>query len=230
MKERLGGEAAVVGSIISPFFMAAELRGFENTLMDLFTSPHDVVRMIGVALESSKRYADRAADLGLDAVFIDDSTATGQLISPEMAESYDVAHLKELVAYMRKAGLRTIVHNDAQQPYLDLQAAVAPSCLHFNNDYVDLAETFERFRGKVSVMAGINHQELIFRKSPEEVEAAVKRTIELYGDAPGLLIAPGCEIPFKSPLENIVRLRQACERHGRYQDQNSDEKQEKEEV
>jgi uroporphyrinogen decarboxylase len=121
------------------------------------------------------------------------------------------------VGYMREKGLRTIVHNDAQMPYLDLQAAARPSCLHFNNDFVDLDDTFGRLRGKMCVMAGINHQELIFRRSPDEVEEAVRDAIARYGDAPGLIIAPGCEMPFKSPVENIVRVREACERHGRCQ-------------
>lgn len=216
LQERLGGEAAVVGSIDSPFFVASELRGFESMLMDLFTAPEAMVRIIDVTLESSKRYADHAARLGLDAVFIDDSTATGQLVPPEMAEAYDTAYLARLVGHMREKGLRAIVHNDAQAPYLDLQAAARPSCLHFNNDYVDLDETFGRLRGKLCVMAGINHQDLIFRRSPDEVEEAVRDTIARYGGGPGLIVAPGCEVPFKSPAENIVRVREACERHGRY--------------
>jgi len=216
MKERVGSEVAVVGSITSPFFTASELRGFENMLMDLFNDPTAMVRIVETTLESSKRYADRAAEAGLDAVLIDDSSATGQLVAPETAQTYDIAFLAPLVAYMAERGLRTIVHNDAMMPYLDLQAGVRPSCLHFNNDYVDLVATFEQFRGRLCVMAGINHQELIFQRSAEEVEGAVRGTIERYGRGPGLIVAPGCEIPFRSPLENIVRLREACERHGRY--------------
>jgi uroporphyrinogen-III decarboxylase len=48
------------------------------------------------------------------------------------------------------------------------------------------------------------------------VEDKVRSVIELYGKGPGLIVAPGSEIPFKSPVENILRVREACEKYGRY--------------
>jgi uroporphyrinogen decarboxylase len=216
MIETAGKDVPVVGSTISPMFVTSELRGYENLMMDTMNCPDAVHKMVQVALESAKMYGERVASMGVDTVFLDDSSATGSLVSPEMCESYDTAYVRPLIARYRELGIRTIVHNDAQMPYLDLQAAAGPAALHFNNDYVNLSETFEKLRGKLCVISGINHQDLIFRKSAQEVEDAVKGAMALYGKAPGLIIAPGCEMPFKSPVENIVRLREACEKYGRY--------------
>jgi uroporphyrinogen-III decarboxylase len=47
-------------------------------------------------------------------------------------------------------------------------------------------------------------------------EDAVAKIIDLYGQEPGLIIAPGCEVPFKSPVENMVMLRESCIRFGTY--------------
>jgi uroporphyrinogen-III decarboxylase len=33
--------------------------------------------------------------------------------------------------------------------------------------------------------------------------------MRLWGDAPGLVIAPGCELPYKTPMENIRALKDA---------------------
>jgi uroporphyrinogen-III decarboxylase len=101
-------------------------------------------------------------------------------------------------------------------PYLGLQLETGPNCLHFNNDYVDHPETFSTYRGKTVLMSGINHQELLFRKSPQEVEDAVAKVIDLFGKGPGLIIAPGCEVPFKSPVENMITLRESCIKFGTY--------------
>jgi len=30
-----------------------------------------------------------------------------------------------------------------------------------------------------------------------------------WGDGPGYMVAPGCEMPFKTPMENIIALREA---------------------
>jgi uroporphyrinogen-III decarboxylase len=54
---------------------------------------------------------------------------------------------------------------------------------------------------------------LLFKRSPDEVEEEVKRVMGLWGKAPGLMVAPGCELPYKTPLENIQRLKEATARH-----------------
>ena len=50
-------------------------------------------------------------------------------------------------------------------------------------------------------MAGVDHQKVLFKKTPA-VEQEVKRTIDMFGKAPGLIIAPGCEMPFKTHREH----------------------------
>jgi uroporphyrinogen-III decarboxylase len=67
--------------------------------------------------------------------------------------------------------------------------------------------------GRMCIMPGIDHQQLLFRRTPDEVEKAVRSVIDRYGDRPGIIMAPGCEMPFKTPMENIVRLRETCHRN-----------------
>jgi hypothetical protein len=45
---------------------------------------------------------------------------------------------------------------------------------------------------------------------------AVVMVLELYRRGSGLIISAGCEAPFKSPLRNMVRLRDVSERNRRY--------------
>ena len=220
IKDKVGKEVAIVGSTLSPFFVATELRGYENIMMDALTAPDVVDRLVAVALESLKLYGERASALGLEDVFIDDSGASGALVSEEMCQSFDIKYVTALVQRYRALGLRSILHNDAQLPYLDLQVGAGPACVHFNNDLVDLLSVFSKHRGKVVLMSGINHQELLFRRTPVEVRDAVRKVIELYGKGPGLIIAPGCEPPFKRPVATMVAprhspatLRRPCTRY-----------------
>ncbi len=216
LQEKIGKEVAVIGSVISPFFVATELRGYENLMMDTINDPSIVHRMIKVAMGSEIMYGERIAALGLEATFLDDSSASGTLVSPEMCDAYDIAYLHQVLEKFRSLGIRTIVHNDSQFPYLDQQISAGASCTHFNNDFVDLPGLIQKYRGKVCMMSGINHQEVIFKRTPEDVEGKVRSALDLYGKNPGLIIAPGSEIPFKSPQENIIRVREACEKYGRY--------------
>jgi uroporphyrinogen decarboxylase len=203
LQESIGGEVAAVGSTLSPFFVATELRGNWNLMMDTITSTEVVKRVIKVALESLKTYGERLNTLRIEHVFVDDSSATGSLVSPEMCSSLDTRFVREQVQNYRSLELRTILHIDAQLPYLDMQIEIAPACLHFNNYFVDLPAVLVKHRGKSAMMSGINYQELLFRRSPQEAEEAVVKVLDLYSGGLGLIIAPGCEVPFKSPLENL---------------------------
>ena len=216
LQERIGREVAVLGSTISPFFLASQLRGYENIMLDTVSDPATVHRIVKVALESLKMYGERISALGLEASFMDGSVASGQLISPEMCGEYDITYLRQLLERFRSLGIKTLVHNDAELPYLNQQIEAGAAAVHYNNDLVDPVKVFREHGGKVCLASGIDHGVLIFRKTPEEVEGKVREVIELFGDVPGLIMAPGSEIPFKSPLENILRVREACEKNGRY--------------
>ncbi len=216
MNDRIGKEIEVVACIDSPFVIASEVMGYEKLMMALLSSPGDVEKLVATLTESSKAYAERAASYaGLESIFIENGMAGGDMVRLPMCQRYDLTYAKQVVDRCRSLGLKTIIHNCAAKPYLEAEAEMMPDCIHFNNKYVDLPKTFASLRGRLCVMSGIDHMELMFTGSPEEVEAETKRVIELYGREPGLILAPGCEMPFKIPVENVARLKHAAETYGR---------------
>jgi len=217
MNERIGKEIAVVGCIDSPFVIASEVIGIERLMISLLSSPNEMQRLVSTVTESSKMYADHIAlDLGLESIFIENGMAGADMVRLEACQRFDLSHMKELIDYCHKLGLKTIVHNCSARPYLEAQAGIGPDCLHFNNKMVDLKSTFDALRSKLCVMSGIDHMELLFNGSPSELEAELIRVIELFGKKPGFILAPGCEMPFKTPLENIACFKRTVEIYGRY--------------
>jgi uroporphyrinogen decarboxylase len=217
MSEKIGKEVAVVGCIDSPFVIASEIIGYENLMMALLSAPDEILKLISTLTESCKMYADRIAlDIGLDSIFIEDGMAGGEMVRLNTCQRFDLSFMKQMIDHCHSLGLKTIVHNCSASPYLDAQVVLRPDCLHFNNKFVDLDATFRSLRGKVCVMSGIDHMELLFRGAPEEVEKEVSRVIGLFGKEPGFILAPGCEMPFKTPLENIRSFKETVERDGKY--------------
>ncbi len=216
LQKKIGNEVAVVGAVDTPLIVCSELRGYENLLMDMVNRPELVEQMIDVVVESEIMYGEALEKIGIETVFMEEGMAGGNQVGPDVVTRFDIEHVKHLIAEYKKRGLRTIVHNCSEMPYLDLESTMGENSLHFNNGYVDLASVFERLRGKLCLMSGINHQEVMYKRTPKDVETSVKDVIDLYGKEPGLIIAPGCEMPFKTPLENIVALRSAVEKYGTY--------------
>ncbi|MCU0861158.1 MAG: hypothetical protein MUE65_02430 [Methanomassiliicoccales archaeon] len=213
--QEIGGKVAVVGSCSSPTWIASETIGFENLMMAYFQQPDLVHSMLRTLTQSCKAYGERASEAGMEVVFVDDSGGGREMVSLDMYRTFDAAYLKEAMGHWSRLGVRTIIHNDSAEPFYEAQAELGPSALHVHLQAVDTAKLFEATRGRLCVMAGIDHMTLLYKKTPHEVDAEVRRVMGIWGDSPGLMIAPGCELPYKTPLENVIMLRESAASFGR---------------
>ena len=72
-------------------------------------------------------------------------------------------------------------------------------------------------KGNTCFIAGIEHRDLLLNRAPDEVTAAVKSALDAWGQDPGLILGPGCELPYKVPVENIKAFKESVERYGKRQ-------------
>lgn len=216
MVEAVGGEVPVVGSCVSPTWIVSETIGMETLLMAYFQSPEAIHGALRKVTESCKAYGERAHQIGIEDIFVDDSGAGMEMVSLETYTEFDRGYLQQVMSRWKGLGLRTIIHNDSAAPFYESQLDLAPEAMHLHLKAVEPPKFFEQARGRACVMAGIDHTELLFKKSAQEVDAEVRRIIGLWGKDAGFMIAPGCELPYKTPLENIRMLRDATARYGTY--------------
>jgi uroporphyrinogen-III decarboxylase len=215
MQEKIGDEIKVIGCLDSPFMIASETVGMENIMMAQYTAPDAVTKLVGTITESCIAYSEHLDRLSIDTVFVDNSSAGMELNSLEMCERFDHHHLRPLMSKMCAKGIGTILHNDSAHPYLQKQLELGPTGLHFHLKSVDMVKTFDMARGKTCVMAGIDHTELLFQKTPADINIEVMRIMETWKGSPGFIMAPGCELPYKTPIENLRALKEAVERYER---------------
>ncbi|MBI0583041.1 MAG: uroporphyrinogen decarboxylase family protein [Methanomassiliicoccus sp.] len=214
MLDKVGKEAAVVGCINSPTVIASELLGMENVMMGYFTDPDAVNKVLDVLTESSKAYGEALVEIGVEDVFIENATAGGEMVSPEQYDEYDKKYFGLVLDSYKGKGLRTICHNCAAKPFWSAQLELGPTAMHIHLKNVDPGEVFDGVRGRACMIAGVDHTEVLQTGSPDTVEAEVKNALELWGDDPGIIIGPGCEMGYKTPVENIKRLKESVERYG----------------
>jgi len=217
LQEKIGEGIEVVGCINAPFIIASEVIGYDKIMVAPRKNPKEAHKLFETITESAKIYADRIAqDYGLDTLFIVDGTAGADQIGLDFCTQFDLYYVGKLIDHCRSLGLKTIIQNGSSAPYLEAQAALKPDAIHFNNRAVDLAKTFDMFRQRLCVVSGIDHMELLLRGTPDDVEREVQRAVDLYGKASGLMLAAGAEMGFKTPVENIRRLKEAAARYGSY--------------
>jgi uroporphyrinogen-III decarboxylase len=214
MQKEIGWEVAVVAGVVSPFLIVSGIIGYENMMMGLLSAPAPIDDLLGTVLESVRMYGEALPGLGIEDVFVEDGSAGMEQNSPELCERYDQKYLGEQLSHYRMLGLRTIIHNCSASPYLELNARHRANAIHFSMASVDAALVFQRLKGRTCVMAGMDQDEVLFKGTPDEVEAKARDTCALWGHEAGFMLAPD-EMPSKTPVENIVRLRECVDRYGR---------------
>jgi uroporphyrinogen-III decarboxylase len=87
--------------------------------------------------------------------------------------------------------------------------------LHLTPKSEQRRDVYDRFRSRTVMIGGIDQTFLLFKGTPEQVEAEVRGMMSDWGGGPGYMIAPGCEMAFKTPVENLIALREAAARYAR---------------
>ncbi len=208
LQERYGHEVAVVGCINGPMMMSGEVMGYENLLMSTWSEPDLVMQLMDRLLESSVMYGEHLGKMGIGHVFIEDGTCSPDVNSIDGLEKFDLGCLSKVMSSFRSNGLRSIVHNCAANPYLDGYTRMEIEALHLTPKAEDRQAVYDKFRQRTTFIGGIDQAFLLFKGTPAQVEKEVKAMMSDWGESPGYMIAPGCEMAFKTPIENIIALRE----------------------
>ncbi|NLX48017.1 MAG: hypothetical protein GXY70_07620 [Euryarchaeota archaeon] len=209
LHETCGKEVAVVGCINGPMMMCGEVMGYEDLLIATWSEPGPVEELMKKLVMSSAMYGEHLARMGVYHVFIEDGTCSADVNSVEGLRRFDLGFLSDVLSSFSSKGLRSIVHNCAANPYLDGYLEMKVDALHVTPKAEDRKDVYDMFRSRTTVVGGIDQMFLMFRGSPEEVALEARAMMSDWGEGPGYMMAPGCEMAFKTPLENIAALREA---------------------
>jgi len=213
MMQEVGKSTMVLGCSSSPFIVASGILGYENLMVWQMLQPEELALLLSKVAESLKMLGVRLANYsGLDAIFISGGLADAEQNTLEMCMHFDLEPLREVIQEYHSLGLRTIVHNCSYAPFLEEQMTVLdPRAVHFWVGARGASERMALEIGQRTLVAGIDHQSLIYQGSLDEIEVAVAKAIKFFGDT-RTIIAPACELPSDTPVENARELVRVCKR------------------
>jgi len=148
------------------------------------------------------------------------AAASNQLISPKQFEQFYLPYMKELYDEAHATGLKHIYcHICGEQnlnlPYFAQLDFGEPGILSFGHE-VDL-ETATKYFPKDIIMGNIEPA-FIQTATPEEVYQVTRRVIDKGKKClGGFMLAPGCELPPRTPEENLWAMMQAVSDFGWYE-------------
>ena len=206
ISEKLGDEIALYALICGPFTLASHLMG-TNLFMDMILDPDKVKEVMEFTTQVAKDFSKMYSTTGVHIIATVDPMVTQ--ISPDHFEEFVFPYLKDLNAYIKDLGLKvtTFCCGDATK-CLELMCQTEPDGLAFDEN-VSLSFARE-LADKYKICIGGNlplTTKMLFG-SPMENVAEAKSQIEIAGGKPGYILSPGCDMPFDTPVENIVAISQ----------------------
>jgi len=200
-RKKVGGRAFLKANCDSgPFSVASSLRGAENLFYDLYDDEQFVFDLMEIAAEAIIRYARALAAAGADAITYGEST--GSLVSRGMFEKFILPINAHVVGEIKKTGLPVFYHMCGKVDHLvDLMAETGADALELDS-FTDLAVAYEKTKGKLCIEGTVDTVSTLLRGTSRAVYDESRRVIEIAGGR-GLILSSGCELPRKTPPENV---------------------------
>ncbi len=216
--ESLGNEVPVTVGLTGPFTTAAQIRGTENFMRDLYYNREFAHQLLRFSLDSTIAFLKEASKIEGIEFGIGDPTSSGSLISHIQFREFAFPYLKELVDEIKNVGASApslhICGNTKKIWGLMADAGVGLISI---DDKMDLAQAKEAVGDRVIIVGNVKPTETMYLGNPKDVEEDAKNCLRKAYDSPkGYILALGCGLPNGTPPQNIHALLHSARKFGQY--------------
>lgn len=209
VRRAVGDDFWVRGAISGPFSLAISLVGAEALFLACLDDPewdHSCLEFSGKVIRA---FARAYIDAGVE-VIIFDSQASPELLSPPMYEEFVLPVTRDFITWAATQGVRDVplIIGGNTTPIAELQCRTGANNLlcDFTADFDEwtpaVREAGRAFRRNVS-------PRLIETSSPERIYEVASAEVRRGRDIPGFIMGTAV-IPFGTPSDHILAVRQAC--------------------
>lgn len=210
LKERVGREKLVEGWVEGPLAESADLRGINRIMMDLLDDPGFVRELMAFVFENAMSFARAQIGAGADIVGVGD--AASSLIGPELYRDIVLEWEKRYIDTIHAMGGLVRLHicgntNDLFPFLREVKADI------LDLDSMAVIASARREIGPNRLISGnIDPVRVLQDGTREEVTAGFETC---FSDAGGTRYAvnAGCEIPRRTPPENLMAMRDFARTH-----------------
>jgi len=185
-----------------PFTLAGHLVGIERLMLMTIRQRETVMNVVDICTKASVEYARALIDAGADVIVPCDPSASPELMSPKDFSSMVKPKLQELAQAISKRGGIGVLHICGRvQRIMKDMAETGFDSLSIE-EKVDLSAAKALIGPKPTLVGNVSAANTLFLGRPEQVREEAKKALAAGVD----VLAPGCGIAPRTPLENIRAL------------------------
>lgn len=208
MKKSVGESTALYGLFCGPFTLASHLRG-TKLFRDLKKDPDYVEKLMTYATEISLQMCQMYLDEGVDVIVPVDPVVSQ--VSPAYFAKYIFGFYETIFNFIREKGAFSsfFVCGNATR-IIDLMCQTGPNSISVDEN-VDLAAA-KKITDRYNVVIGGNiplTTIMLFGNQMDNIKATIDLIDSLDNPRKNLIIAPGCDMPYTTPIENTIAVAHA---------------------
>jgi uroporphyrinogen decarboxylase len=189
LKDEVGEETAVVGTVQGPMTLAGQLLGIEKLIYFLVDHPAEFCNLLNFTTRVMIIFGKALINAGADVIHIFDPSSSCSVINRAVFSEYILPHLKQAFKEYKDSGDPICWLNITGQtePILDLFPEKLPHhCIN----------------GNIKPFSFISDEAKDIRREARDL-------LEKTQFRGGFILGPGCEIPLESRVSNIEAMMKA---------------------
>lgn len=207
MKAEVGNETALYGLITGPFTLASHLRG-NNIFTDMYDFEDEVADLLEFCAVVACNAAEYMIDAGMDVIAVVDPLISQ--ISAKHFEEFMTKPFTKVFDHIRAKGALSsfFVCGDATRN-LEVMCDTKPDSFSIDEN-VDLMAALKIGRKKGVVVGGnIPLTTIMLNGNQMDNMKFVVDLLDGMEDKSGFILAPGCDMPYATPIDNCIGVTQA---------------------
>jgi MtaA/CmuA family methyltransferase len=198
-KKSFGGKYSIMGWIEGPAAEAADLRGVTNFLVDTIEDTSFVCDLMDLCVKVGIGFAKAQIGNGADTIGIGDAIASQ--LSPDSYDSFIQPREKSLVKIVHEAGAYVRLHICGDITHLLPGIADLGVDILDVDHMVDIVHVRQIVGSKVAISGNINPVKGVLQGTPTSIREYLNKAYRSVGNP--FMVNAGCEIPSKTPIENL---------------------------
>lgn len=204
----------MTGSYISCFSGLIDMFGWEMLLTAAGTDPEEFGQVVESYGRFITKYFEILAESDADVVMIHDDLCwtSGPVIAPQWYRDYVFPVLKKETSILKDCNKKVLFTSDGNfTEFIDdiAKCGVDGFVLEPTTDMKYMAEKY----GKTHVIVGNADTRILLGGTKDDIEAEVRRCMDIGRDCPGFFMAVGNHIPSNTPVENALYYNEMYEKY-----------------
>lgn len=209
VRRALGDDFWLRGAVTGPFSLAVSLVGAEELFMACLDQPEWVRGLLAYAGRITREFAQAYIDAGVELIVFD-SQASPDLLSPAMYEAFVLPVTRDLIRWANTQGVRDVPLIIGGNTTAIAEQLVRTGA---NNLLCDFTADFDAWSGVARKYGRALRRNLALRLiqtgTPDQNYRAAVQELQRGRALPGFIMGTAV-VPFGSPTENILAIKQAC--------------------